>query len=131
MLDLKKLFEKILGCVYESGTDGVWTWKKYSDGTFDMWRNFTGTPSSGTHYIQLGTGYYGYYVAGFTYPNDCKPVTTGNIQVYSMWTIGNGFAIPGGTVWAPTLTGFSLYAVATSPNVTSVSVDVYVHGHWK
>jgi len=39
---------KITGWVTESDTNNDWTYRKYSDGTFDAWGTFTVTPTSST-----------------------------------------------------------------------------------
>lgn len=60
MLDLKALLTKILKCLYTSGTDNGWTYKKYMDGTYEAWTqyNATGlnltTASAGTYYSTAG-----------------------------------------------------------------------------
>ena len=37
MLDIKKLFAKAIGCCYTTGASGNWKWKKYADGSAEMW----------------------------------------------------------------------------------------------
>lgn len=60
MLDIKKLFTKILKCCYTTGTSNSWTYKKYADGTYEAWRYYqaTGmaltTSSAGTYYSTSG-----------------------------------------------------------------------------
>lgn len=49
MLDTKKLLTKILKCLYVKGSSGDWTYKKYADGTCEMW--FKGTKT-----VTIGTG---------------------------------------------------------------------------
>lgn len=48
MLDLKALLSKILGCCYIKGTSGGWKYKKYLDGTVELWGYFSGTYTSYT-----------------------------------------------------------------------------------
>ena len=128
MLDLKKILTKVLGCCYTLDTDGHWTWKKYADGTLEMWRSYSGAPTTGTHYTTIG-GFYGYYVTGFSFPAGCKPVST-NYFVKTSWIIGNGFVIDS-TGLGKTTTEFGIYALATASGQTTVYADIYVVGRWK
>ena len=54
MLNLKVLLTKILSCpmVIEHGTSGIWTYRKWSDGTAECWalqkKSFTMTSGYGT-----------------------------------------------------------------------------------
>ena len=55
MISVKKLLKKILGCCYVTGSSGDWKWKKYADGTFELYGYFTRTQtlsssSGGTYY---------------------------------------------------------------------------------
>ena len=128
MLDIKKLLTKMLGCCYTLGTDGYWTWKKYADGTFEMWRHYGGIPTTGTHYTAINN-FYGYYVSSFSFPALCRP-TNANYFVKTSWWIGNGFALDA-TGYGKTATEFNIYALATASNQTSVTADIYVVGRWK
>lgn len=128
MLDLKKLLTKTLGCCYSLGTDGYWEWKKYTDGTFEMWRHYGGAPTTGSHYTTIN-GFYGYYVSGFNFPSSCKP-TNANYFVKTSWWIGSGFALDA-TGLGKTATGFNTYALATASSQTTVTADIYVAGRWK
>ena len=55
MISFKKILRKILGCCYTTGSSGDWTWKKYADGTFELYGYFTRkqnlkSGSGGTYY---------------------------------------------------------------------------------
>lgn len=128
MLDLKKLLTKTLGCCYSLGTDGYWEWKKYADGTFEMWRHYGGAPTTGTHYTTMN-GFYGYYVTGFTFPSSCSPVNA-NYFIKTTWWVGSGFTIDASGL-GRTATGFTIYCLATASNQTTVFADIYIAGRWK
>lgn len=129
MLDLKKLLEKILNCMYTTGTENGWFWRKYVDGTFDMWRTYTGAPTTGSHYVLIG-GWAGYYVEGISLPSGCLPVST-QYQVCSTWEIGAGFSLTSDTAVGQSLTGFNLYVLSTASSQSTITVHIYVHGYWK
>lgn len=56
MVNLKALLTQILGCCYTTGTDGIWTYKKYGDGTYEATGSYQAsnmtikTASAGTYY---------------------------------------------------------------------------------
>lgn len=55
MISFKKILRKILSCCYTTGSSGNWTWKKYADGTFELYGYFTKnqplkSASAGTYY---------------------------------------------------------------------------------
>lgn len=67
MLNIKKMLRKIARCCYTTGVDGVWSWKKYADGTFEAWR-VSDTSSTGSM-TQLGsTGIYYSTVSKVDFP---------------------------------------------------------------
>ena len=106
MLNLKALLAKILRCVYTTGTDNGWTYKKYADGTYEAWRTYNATgmsltsASAGTYYnssegnglknialpsFNVGTGY-------VAFANPTPSISSGvYISSYSlqMWNRSN------------------------------------------
>lgn len=53
MLNVKALLTKILSCVYTTGTDGAWSYRKYPDGTFEAWQTKTVNVARQTAYGSL------------------------------------------------------------------------------
>ena len=53
MIDVKKLLAKILSCSYTDGTDNSWTYKRYTNGTYEAWRTITLSIARQTSYGSL------------------------------------------------------------------------------
>lgn len=128
MLDLKALMNKILSCLWIPINTGVWKGRKYLDGTFDIWREYTGSPAGGAHYTTIN-GFYGYYDNDFYFPLDCRPITT-NYFLQVTWQIGSGFNIDCSGL-ARSLDKFNIYALSTAANISTYSASIYIHGRWK
>ena len=109
---------------YENGSYGVWTWRKYSDGTFDLWaRNST----TATHFTTIN-GFYGYQLA-FSFPTGCTPIN-GQYIASLNFKVGTGFSSPAGHGTYGT-TGFVAYVLANQSGQQTIEYDVYVHGKWQ
>jgi hypothetical protein len=115
--------------LFESGTDGTWSWRKWSDGLLELQRFYNGPPTTGSHYTTVN-GFYGYYVYGFTFPSDAQPIDA-HYSVMADWAIGSGFSIFGGTVSSKAVTGFSLYALSTAASQSVVRIGIYIRAKWK
>ena len=129
MIDLKKLLEKILSCMYTTGTSGNWHWRKYVDGTFDAWVYYSGSPYGGTHYY-YASPFYGYRVEAIYFPTNMKPIDT-NYQVYVRWQIGNGFVCSSHSLTAKTLDYFNVYTLGNAGSQSTVNFHAHIHGRWK
>lgn len=86
MLDLKKLLTKMLACSYASGTDGIWTYRKYGDHTYHAWYVGNINVNAGT---ALGGGYFHSSTSALTPPSFSSSVTSmsgsangGNLYAY-------------------------------------------------
>lgn len=108
----------------ESGTDGYWTWYKYSDGSFDMYRHTTATIASYWSSSPLNG-----FSADFSFPAGCQPKDT-DYSVFSTWKIGTGFGI-GADTGSKTTSGFRTYGLGTASGSQSCIIDLYVHGKYK
>lgn len=128
LLDLKALMNKILSCLWIPIDTGVWKGRKYLDGTFDIWREYTGSPAGGAHYTTIN-GFYGYYDTDFYFPLDCRPITT-NYFLQVTWQIGSGFNIDC-SGFGRLLDKFNIYALSTAANISTYSASIYIHGRWK
>lgn len=115
--------------LYESGTTGVWTWRKWSDGLLELQRFYNGPPTTGSHYTTVN-GFYGYYVTGFTFPSDAKPISN-DYSIMADWAIGTGFSIFCGPVSSKAVTGFTLYALSTASGQSVVKIGIYIRAKWK
>ena len=130
MLDLKALLAKILRCVYTTGTDNGWTYKKYADGTYEAWRTYNATGMSLTS-ASAGTYYNG------TVGNGIKNITLPSFNVgtsyfafaNSMPSISSGVYIYSiGRLSATTLQiGYRAHASTTNGVCNGM---FYVRGNW-
>lgn len=110
--------------ITERGTDGYWTWYKYSDGSFDMYRRTSATITS---YYDLSF-LHGYY-ADYNFPAGCTPSNT-NYGVFTSWKIGSGFGWDGG-VGNKTTSGFRAYAMGSASESQACVIDLHVHGTYQ
>ncbi len=108
----------------ETGTYNYWDYKKYSDGTFDLWGTYNGNL---THY-SFDSKYYGYYV-DWAFPPHVKPINT-NYNVCHSWRIGSGHSMAS-TVLSVSVNGFRTFGLASGSGTQACHVDVHVHGRWK
>ena len=114
--------------IEENESDNGWSYRKWANGRFEMWRVYSGAPTTGTHHVTIGN-LYGYRVAGFNFPSSCKPIDT-NYHVDDTWIVDNGFAMSAGTVTTKTINDFGVYCLASSGNQTTVNINLYVTGRW-
>lgn len=110
--------------VVATGTEGIWTWRKWASGIAECWGVQAETKS---HYT-TGLGGYGYY-GGINLPKDLFiSAPTGTYNVY----IGSGFAIAARGVYAlASASTMNWYAIGTSGNSQSVIIDLSLKGRWK
>lgn len=128
LLDLKALMNKILSCLWIPINTNGWKGRKYLDGTFDIWREYTGSPAGGKHYTTVN-GFYGYYDTEFYFPTNCRPITK-NYYLRVTWQIGSGFSIDC-SGYNRLLNKFNIYALSTAANISTYSANIYIHGKWK
>ena len=115
--------------LFESGTDGTWTWRKWSDGLLELQRFYNGPPATGSHYAVVNS-FYAYYVSGLTFPSGVQPINN-EYLVSADWHIGVGFALSSDAGQTKSVTGFNLYALANIQGQTTVKISIYVRGRWK
>lgn len=123
-VDVKELIGKILNTpvVVETGTSGIWNYRKWSNGTAECWGAWYGTLS---HYSTYA-GFYGYYQ---TVGLPSGLFTVAPIVNYSAY-VGGGFALTG-TCTANTTTTISVYALASGSGSQTVGFHMYCIGKWK
>jgi hypothetical protein len=126
MIDFKKLFTKILGCCYTVGTDSTWEYRKYADGTLEMWSYdyYTSSP----YLTNPVNGWWAHRTTKY-FPNDVHPKDS-NYIVLQEWEIGTGYTIIGPT-FNKSSSAFTTYVLAGSSGSQTCSVRIYVRGKWK
>ena len=110
--------------VVQSGTEGIWSWRKWSDGTAECWGIHTATL---TRYTTVST-LSGYYTT-VTLPTGLfseAPVATYLAQV------GTGFTMPAGAM-SIGASSMNVYALSSMNSTASQSChfDIHVKGKWR
>ena len=130
MLNVKKLLGKILTCplVVESGTSGMWTYRKWSDGKAECWGQFT---TSEAFYV-WGNTYSADISPGPNYPAGLfidTPICFANASFGSANTVSSVNASRGSKDVAPSITAIR----GTNPGTDAKSVVAryYAIGVWK
>ena len=110
---------------YTAGSSGGWTWRKYADGTLDLWGTFTGTS---TPYSSAVNGWYPHRLA-LSFPANAKP-NNGDYSVWQEWEIGTGFTMAG-PVFNKSASGCMAYVLAGAQGSLSYTARFFIHGTWK
>lgn len=108
--------------VVASGTDGIWNYRKWSDGTSECWGIWAGDL---THYATVGS-FYGFSTTVY-FPSglfNARPTVCYNSQV------ANGFSLTGATL-SVTASSMGLYALGQVGNTQTCTFDIQVKGRWK
>lgn len=121
--------------IIESGTSGIWTYRKWSDGIAECWGTSSGTANISTQWYQsteytsetIGEN----YPTAFTFTGipklqaTLRPTTTGGASWLFSETTGDG------KTPTPTYTG--VFKIARPTQATSVGylIDWYAIGTWK
>lgn len=134
MLDIKKLLAKILNApfVIEEGTSGIWTYRKWSDGTAECW----GIVSKTGHNINRAWG--GWYVSASgaanefyaNYPTDLFIDTP--TEVVSLGGTHSATPLLSGTGQSSkTITNRYVCARGTSATNVALRMSFFAVGRWK
>jgi hypothetical protein len=137
MLDLKKMLTKLMQApiVVEQGTSGIWTYRKWSDGTAECWGKITNTSFDitkawGSMYISYA-GTSGEFYANF--PTNLfieAPVETATaISSGSMFPFMAG--ISGGTTTKDHTAHYLMGRGTSMASVGSATLCIYAVGKWK
>ena len=111
--------------VIESGKSGSWTYKKYADGTFDMW--LYGSVST-THAASYGN-FYQYNLLRASFPSSLKPINT-NYVVSGNFRVGTSYGILAG-INGETTTTFNAIVLTAASGTQDVYYKFHVVGEWK
>lgn len=125
-LDLKELISKLTNTpmVVESGTSGIWTYRKWSNGTAECWGITASTQKSVTS--SYGNGYYA--------PQDTIPLPSGlftsvnhaQTTLIDAGGIGTWFDLQSANT-----TNIQGYIYGIRANTTTFRIGAYVIGKWK
>lgn len=108
--------------IVEQGTSGIWTYRKWSDGTAECW----GERDLGTVSITNSYGY-AYYVttSSIDFPFEFA-------EIPCVWVnnqAGNGLVTPQPVEVRTTYSKF--YLISATSNSLKVALDIYARGTWK
>lgn len=143
-LNLKKSLSNLFNFIATTGSNSItsgtnttnWNWRKWPDGTFDMWVSMTGT------FHQIGVlddaGKWFTFVAYFSFPNGCKPINTSYMTFVNWGSVNStqGYRIPC-ALFNKSTNGFTMYGVrhilgyGDEYTMTDTEIDIYIHGRWK
>ena len=125
-LDVKELIGKILNTpvVVKTGTSGIWTYRKWSDGTAECWGTWSGNL---TNYATVTTSMYA-YCASVNFPSGL--FTSAPVPTYSAFCNG-GFALTGTQTNSLTKTASSYYLVSSASGTFPCKFHIYAIGKWK
>ena len=128
-VSLKKLLIKMLSTpmVLETGTSGIWTYRKWSDGTAECWGRTA--VATYTHTTQSGNAYY--TSATFSFPSN----------LFASVTVGFGDRVQGTgstpsntlitiNVRALTTNEISVWVQSASSGSQSLAISLYARGTW-
>ena len=125
-LDLKELIAKMLKCDYviEEGTEGVWTYRKWSSGIAECWRDW----SSGTFAPAAAVGgFYGRALAASNFPTNlfiARPVAFFNLDEW-----GSGYFW--GQARAITAATYRITVWRNDNTSSPATGSMYAIGKWK
>lgn len=108
--------------VVEQGTDGIWTYRKWNNGTAECWGIWEGNL---THYY-TGNGLYGYSLSPCTFPTS---LFTGVPTVNADGRIGNGFYV--GTSIDASASSANIVAMGTASGTNACKFHISAKGVWK
>lgn len=121
-LDLKELISKLTNTpmIVESGTSGIWTYRKWSNGIAECWGTYTSGSVSAT---AVNGWYYGVISTNFpfTFMNVPVCVASGKWDTGVSWITARDVAV--GSV--------TMHAVKNGTGAAAVSARIYAIGTWK
>lgn len=123
----KLIGEELVGVsIVDTGTDGIWKWRKYSDGTAECWGLNSGTVSSWTAWNSL---YYSTRIDNVNFPSGLftqAPTLDATVQGCSQ----DVFLAINGSVTKNATCGFYLTRPATASTAT-YTIGLHAIGKWK
>lgn len=114
--------------VVEQGTDGIWTYRKWSSGISECWGVYTATLTNYASNIGSAGTLYGYKTESLSFPTGLfieEPIPTFSAYV------GAGFAMTGTITTAISASACTFYAVATASGSQSTKWYLRAEGKWK
>ena len=125
MLDVKELLKKLLSVpmVVEQGTSGIWTYRKWSDGTAECWAHWVTGAFAGT----LVNGWYCRVHGPIAFPAGLFKATPYVNFSLTYWNTGYFW----GGVRTVSKDQFSIHTINNSAGSAGAYGDFYAVGKWK
>lgn len=128
MLSLKKLFIKLLTTpmVVETGTSGIWRYRKWSDGTAECW-----ALSNSQSYAVTNAYVNGWYanLGNVNFPSGL--FTSAPCLEATRTNVGSGSALIFLSCNSLSASGFAGFVSATSSGTYDAQFSFYAIGRWK
>lgn len=109
--------------IESAGTSNGWTYKKYSDGTAEMWK----TASVSTSHVSQVGQFYQYNILNISLPFS---LANTNYVVAGTAQVGNGAGIVG-TISGLATNKFNYILYSTVSGEQNVTYRIYVYGTWR
>lgn len=112
--------------IIDAGTNGIWSWRKWADGTAECWGTVTGSVSSWTKW---GSLYYSTRIGNQTFPNglfNAVPSLNATVQGCAQ----DVFLCINGETSSSQTCGFYLMRPANASSA-SYTIGLYAKGKWK
>ncbi len=126
---LKKMAQKlglISDYVVETGTSGIWAYRKWASGTAECWGRWSGNLN---HYAgPYGMDFFGYKTGTLAFPFAFQEVP---ICIQYSCNIGNGFSIGAQGRLSTTKSSMVCYMLANISGRQPVYADICAIGRWK
>ena len=108
--------------IIESGASGIWTYRKWSDGTAECWGSKWVTKQG---FTQNGALYYTGYIEVPLPTNVFTTIGTVNLCISDPWLLATAIEHNNGNVRFKLIAGYSYSATV------SVNAQMYITGKWK
>lgn len=127
LVNIKKIIGKLLNTplIIEEGTDGNWTYKKWSDGTLELDAKLTST----TNQYQTWANMYCHCTSVFSLPSKALPVNKDYTIYIDTNPSSSAFGFSAGTITTKTATGFQVYMLSSLATLTT-TLYVHIIGKW-
>lgn len=107
--------------IVESGTSGAWTYKKYGDGTADLWLKYT--EASATAFSKADNVYYR-VISGFNFPFQFTEIPIVTVTI-GMANIGAA------EFTALTTQSMDIAVISASASARTVTIHAHIYGKWQ
>lgn len=109
--------------IVEQGSDSIWTWRKWADGTAECWGQLTGSSGAPS---AVG-GFYGKALTNISLPSSLFIAAPRAVSNCTAWGTGYHWSM----LYNISSSSFSMAMIRSDNNAGTYYVDVYAIGKWK